>query len=106
MLSCSEIALLLRIEKDIRKGDGAGPGLPRHRKVPGMDYGLGTGFSLVPWTGSSFIFGAPEQICIIWDIISTQLKEEPDFLAPIIFRILSAKGIPSQQLLNSFRAFF
>ena len=58
------------------------------------------------WKGySSLLFGVPssfplppQHIFIIWDIISAQLKEPRAFLAATIFRIMSAKGIPSQKL--------
>jgi hypothetical protein len=66
----------------------------RDWEIQALDYGLGTGFSLV----SSFFSRDPKHFCIIWDIISAQLKGWPDFLASSIFRIMSPQGIPPQKL--------
>ena len=79
---------------------------PHLRGAFNLDYCLGATSSLVSWVGLSFFPLAPQHICLIWDIISAQLKGVPEFLASIIFRIISSNGMPSQHPLNPFSEFF
>jgi hypothetical protein len=71
-------------------------GLPASKGGSNLDYCLGAELSSGSLGDRSFFSPAPRNICVILDIISSQLKGRSDFLASIIFRIMSPQGIPPQ----------
>jgi hypothetical protein len=71
-----------------------------------MENKLGMAFYGVFGVDPFSLLPTPPHIFIIWDIISAQLKGAPDFLASIIFRIMSPRGMPAQHLGNPFSDIF